>query len=461
MNGNVPISAAASDVTSGVASVEFLVRPNGSGSFQSISTDTSAPYDATWDSTGAAEGNADLEVVVIDNAGLSYTSALRTIVVDNPPVPTLADPGDNIAGIVTLQASSQPDTAQVVFERSLAGQGTWTQIASRHDGAVHGGLRHDWCPRRQLRLPGSRDRSRRLRRDERAPGRRASTTRCRPLRSLTRRAAPSSAARTSTWARTPLIRAPESPRCSSSSGRRAAARSRRSARTRAVPYEASWDTTGLNGAYELRAVATDAAGNQASAATVPVTVDQTAPSVTLADPGLLLRGVVTLTASAPSLHVASVAFERRTAGGSWTRIALDTSRPFEASLDTKTLDDGLYDLRAHALGAVGQELATHTREGIRLDNTAPTMASSTPARGAKVGSATSIVLVASEPVASTQGVTLDGSPAAGAIANTKVTFSTGKLGPGRHELTGTLVDAAGNAGAFQLAFTVEAEARPS
>ena len=129
VNGNVPISAAASDVTSGVASVEFLVRPNGSGSFQSISTDTSAPFDANWDSTGAAEGDADLEVIVTDNAGLSYTSALRTIVVDNPPVPTLADPGANIAGTVTLQASSQPDTAQVVFERSLAGQGTWTQIS--------------------------------------------------------------------------------------------------------------------------------------------------------------------------------------------------------------------------------------------------------------------------------------------------------------------------------------------
>ena len=69
------------------------------------------------------------------------------------------------------------------------------------------------------------------------------------------------------------------------------------------------------------------------------------------------------------------------------------------------------------------------------------------------------MLVASEPVASTQGVTLDGRRAAGAIAGAKVTFSTGKLGPGRHELTGTLVDAAGNAGAFQLAFTVEVKAQ--
>jgi hypothetical protein len=85
--------------------------------------------------------------------------------------------------------------------------------------------------------------------------------------------------------------------------------------------------------------------------------------------------------------------------------------------------------------------------------------SSAPARGAKVGSVTSIVLVASEPVASTSGITLDGNPAAGEISDTRVTFSTGALAAGRHELTGTLVDAAGNQGAFQLAFTVEVEAK--
>src|SRR5439155_19839063 len=63
------------------------------------------------------------------------------------------------------------------------------------------------------------------------------------------------------------------------------------------PYEASWDTTGRIGSYELRAVATDAAGNPATAATVTVTVDASAASVTLDDPGALLHGVVDLSAS--------------------------------------------------------------------------------------------------------------------------------------------------------------------
>ena len=458
VNGNVAISAAASDVTSGVASVEFLVRPNGSGSFQSISTDTSAPYDATWDSTAAAEGNADLEVVVTDNAGLSFTSALRTIVVDNPPVPTLADPGDNIAGTVTLQASSQPDTAQVVFERSLAGQATWTQIGVdttapfTADFDTTGVADGNYDFRAVATDLGGFDGTSAL-----ESSRVDNTV---PTVSISDPASGAVVGGPNVHIAANAVDAGSGVASVQFEQRPASGGAFTAIGTdTSSPYETSWDTTGLNGAYELRAVATDAAGNVAFAANVPVTVDQTAPSVTLGDTGALLRGVVPLTANAPSLHIASVAFERRAAGGSWTRIALDTSRPFEASLDTKTLDDGLYDLRAQALGTGGQELATHTREGIRLDNTAPTMVGSTPARGAKVGSATSILLVASEPVASTQGVTLDGSPAAGQIAETKVTFATGSLAPGRHELTGTLVDAAGNAGAFQLAFTVEVEAK--
>ncbi len=177
------------------------------------------------------------------------------------------------------------------------------------------------------------------------------------------------------------------------------------------PYEASWDATGLSGSYELRAVATDAAGNPATAATVTVTVDATAPSVTLDDPGALLHGVVNLSASAPSAAVASVSFDRRLAGGTWTRIVLDTTRPWSAAFDTKSVADGVYDLRAQALGGGGQVLATHSRAGITIDNTAPTMLSATPADGSVVTPVTSIALVASEPVSAVQGATLDGAAA--------------------------------------------------
>ena len=80
--------------------------------------------------SSAAEGNAELRVVVVDAATNSLTSAVRNVIVDNPPAVSLADPGANLAGSINLSASSAPDTAQVVFERSLEGAGSWTQIAT-------------------------------------------------------------------------------------------------------------------------------------------------------------------------------------------------------------------------------------------------------------------------------------------------------------------------------------------
>jgi hypothetical protein len=71
---------------------------------------------------------------------------------------------------------------------------------------------------------------------------------------------------------------------------------------------------------------------------------------------------------------------------------------------------------------------------------------------------TSIALVASEPIASVPGATLDGSAATGQISGTDVTFSTGSLGAGAHALNGSLVDAAGNTGAFSVHFTVHVKA---
>ena len=457
VNGPVAIAASASDLPSGVASVEFLVRPNGAGSFTSISTDTTAPYDASWDSTSAPEGDADLKVIVLDNAGQSVTSAIRTVMVDNPPVPTLDDPGANLSGTVTLTASSQPDTTQVVFERSPAGAGIWTPIATDPTAPFSAdldtsGLADGNYDLRVVATDGGgfngTSSLRTVGVDNTAPGVAVND--------------PASGA---------VVGGPNvhvgALATDAGSGIASVRFEQRPAGGGAftpigtdttVPYETGWDTTGLNGNFELRAVATDAAGNQATAATIPVTVDASAVSVTLDDPGALLRDVVSLSASAPSLAVTSISFERRPTGGTWTRIDLDTVRPWGAAFDTKSLADGTYDLRAQALDTNGQVLATHSRDGIRIDNTAPTMLSATPANGSTVPSVTSIALVASEPVASVQGATLDGSSATSQISGSNVTFPTSSLGGGAHVLTGSFVDAAGNTGAFSVHFTVKVEA---
>ena len=175
-----------------------------------------------------------------------------------------------------------------------------------------------------------------------------------------------------------------------------------------APYTATWDTTSLaSGGYEVRAVATDGAGNAANGHAVTVTVDSSAPTVTLADPGSPLHGAVTLTAIAGA-SARSVAFEVSRAGAaSWRTIGTDTSTPWSTSFDTRTVRDGVYDLRAVASDAFGNTRAS-VRAGIRIDNTAPSLASSTPSEGATVASASSIELVASEALASVTGVTLNG-----------------------------------------------------
>ena len=49
-----------------------------------------------------------------------------------------------------------------------------------------------------------------------------------------------------------------------------------------APFTASWNTTGLNGTYQVRAIATDLAGNPSLADTATnITVDNTVPTVAL------------------------------------------------------------------------------------------------------------------------------------------------------------------------------------
>jgi methionine-rich copper-binding protein CopC len=457
VNGVVAVSAAAADVPAGVAAVTFLVRPNGGASFSTISTDTTAPYEASWDSTTAAEGDADLKVLVADAASNSLTSAIVTVVVDNPPAPALADPGANLSGTVNLQASSPSDTAQVVFERSLAGAGAWTPVATdttapyeaTFDTHTVGDERYDF--RAVATDLGGFSGTSTLRT--------ARVDNTQPTVSLSD---PGNGA---------VVGGPNVHLGALASdlgsgiasvrfeGRQVGGLSFTEIGTdTAAPFDGAWDTSALSGGYELRAVAIDAAGNSAASVTVLVTVESTAPSVTLGDPGAAVRGVVGLSASTQGAAVARVVFKRKPSGGDgWSDIETDTAGPWSASFDTRGVADGLYDLRAQATDANGAILATHTREGIRVDNTAPALVSANPANGSSIVSANNLVLVASEPVA-VRAPVFDGAPITPEISGTRITFATGSLGQGPHELSGTLEDAAGNSTPFRLSFTIKVEA---
>src|SRR5207244_3158786 len=82
-----------------------------------------------WNTTSGPDGGATIQVVVEDMAGNTTTSAVRNVSVDNvSPTPTLADPGQSLSGIVSLSATSDPDTTQVDFERRHAGSGSWVTV---------------------------------------------------------------------------------------------------------------------------------------------------------------------------------------------------------------------------------------------------------------------------------------------------------------------------------------------
>ena len=458
VNGVVPVTAAANDVSSGVTSVEFLVRPSGAPGFTSISTDTTAPYQASWDSSSAAEGNAELKVVVVDAASNSLTSAVRNVIVDNPPAVSLDDPGANVAGLINLTASSAPDTAQVVFERSLEGAGSWTAIATdltapfaaSFDTSTVTDDRYDF---RAVATDaggfGGTSPLRTARVDNTIP-------------SVSISDPPNGA----------VVGGPNVHLGSLASdlgsgvasvtfeGRPAGGGAFSVIATDNVPpYEGFWNASALSGLHELRATATDSAGNPATSVSVLVTVDSTVPSVTLGDLGPLVRGVVTLAASTQGAAVTQVVFKRKPSGGaSWTALETDTAGPWNAAFDTNAVSDGTYDVRAEALDSIGTVLAGHTRENVRVDNTAPVVQSASPADGSSVSSATSIVLVANEAVAAVRGATLDGAVTTPEIAGTRVTFATGSLALGDHTLVGSIEDAAGNASGFRVQFSVRAAA---
>lgn len=129
-------------------------------------------------------------------------------------------------------------------------------------------------------------------------------------------------------------------------------------------------TTLGDGVHDLRATATDVAGNVGTSAVQQRTVDTTAPLVTLADPGALLAGTVTLqaTASDATTSVASVRFQTSPAGsGQWTDRCTVTAAPFTCAWNTTSVANGAYDLRAIATDAAGNT-ATSLVSNRRVDN---------------------------------------------------------------------------------------------
>ncbi|KQZ85544.1 hypothetical protein ASD56_04290 [Microbacterium sp. Root166] len=366
------ITADASDAETGVRDVVISVQAAGATTWTTLCTKAVAPYSCSWDTRTVADGSYSLRAVATDNSSYVTTSALVPATVGNTVGVTLADPGDAVRGTVALPTTltntgAGPYTVRV--EYAVADSEQWktlctTAVAPYSCAWVTTGIANDFYDLRSVVT---------------APGVAATVS---PVVEavLVDNAAPSitmadpgsplrgtvtlTATATDDHSGVTAVTIQYAPNGSSSW--------QTACSIVTSPYSCRFDTTKLaGGSYSFRATAADAAGNAATSGTVGGrTVDNSVASVAVEDPGAFLSGTAILTATAASTAgVASVAIQVAPSGtSSWTTVCSDASTPYTCAWNTKTVADGLYDLRAVLTDSVGTQTTSAILTQRRVDN---------------------------------------------------------------------------------------------
>ncbi|MET1038048.1 MAG: Ig-like domain-containing protein [Aeromicrobium sp.] len=224
--------------------------------------------------------------------------------------------------------------------------------------------------------------------------------------------------------------------------------------TTASPFSCAWSTTGVaDGDHDLRAVATDKAGNTATSATTRTTVAN-ALTVSVARPGDHLRGAVAVTSTVTNAGTLSptVRVELAPAGTStWSAACTSSSAPYTCTVTTTSFANGTYDLRSVATaGSTTYTSAVVT--SVIVDNLNPTVTMTdpgTPIKGTKtftVNAADAHSGVAKVVVQATSGTTTTDLCTITAPATT-CSVDTTTLANGTYSFRAVATDKAGNTGA--------------
>ncbi len=290
------VSSDSADGGSGVDSARFQRRPAGGGAWTTIDTDTSSPYSTSWDTTPLADGDYDLRVLTTDQAGNTFTSATRTVTVDNtaPSVTVTAPTGFVNAAApdpFTATATTPDGDVQDVELFSCSNvsvncsSGSWVSLGVDGSAPYSASWPVDPDGNRALRAVATDGAG-----NTGSDVVNVTVDRTSPTGSLT---APADG----TFVTATVAVSSDS--ADGGSGVDSARFQRRPAGGGAwttidtdtsSPYSTSWDTTPLaDGDYDLRVLTTDQAGNTFTSGTRTVTVDNSAPSTP----------VVTLSESSP------------------------------------------------------------------------------------------------------------------------------------------------------------------
>jgi hypothetical protein len=424
LSGTVTLAASATDSPgSGVNNVTIQRSPAGANTWTDVCVDYSAPYSCNWDTTLLGNALYDLRAVAIDNASPqnSATSAvLAGIRVDNiaPSSVTMTNPGTPLTGTRTLSGGATDlggsGMASLAFQYRTAGGGTWTTACS--DATTPYSCSFDTA----TIADGLYD-MRSLASDN-AGNTTASTTitnrrvdNTAPTGSLTDpgQYLSNTVALTATAAdgNGAGVTSVAFQRANSGSGTWTTICTDNTA-----SYTCSFDTTAISDRQvDLRVLITDGAGfTTTSTVHTNRWVDNTIPATaTMTNPGSPLKGTVTLgaTGTDAASGVASVTIQRATANGfTFTDVCTDTTAPYECSLDTTSLTDGLYDLRTIVTDFAGNTRTSARVEDRRVDNTAPTATMTDP--GANLRGTVTLGATATDTGGSgVAGVTIQRSPA--------------------------------------------------
>jgi hypothetical protein len=382
LTGTVSLTSTAVETGSGLASHTLQYRAT-AGAWIDICTTTLASMTCSWTTSGLADGLYDLRTVASDVAGNSATSApvFNRRVDNNAPTVTMTDPGSPLRNTVTLQSTSADGqgtgVSSVRYEYKPSAGSTWstacTSAATPYScsfdtSSVSDGL-YDF---RAVATDGvakagtsAAVTSRRI--DNTAPLTAVLVALPTPLQGTIAMTATATDnltgsgiadvkfqyAPTGTTAWTTICTDPT------------------------LPYACSFVTTGVaDGAYDLRVVATDNAGNTLASATQTRVVDNSGPTVTNTSPaaGAAVGGTVNVSATANDPGgVASVQMQYRASGTTtWTTLCTDTTSPYSCPLNTTTLvNGGSYELRFVATDTY-THVTTTTPTTFTVDNTAPT-----------------------------------------------------------------------------------------
>jgi hypothetical protein len=398
-----------------ILSVTFQLSPAGAGSWTDICTDNSSPYTCSFDTTVPADGLYDLRATADTGSGTVTSAVVANRRLDNTaPSVAMTDPGTPLSGTVSLGATATDvggsGVSSVTIQRSPAGASTWTDVCTdssspyscSFDTTGVGDALYDFRAVGTDVAGNSANSSVANRRIDNVvptvsltdPG-----ANIRGTISLDATASDGGGILNVKIQRSPAGAGTWTDICTDATS----------------PYSCSFDTTGVGDAlYDLRALATDNASRAATSTVSNRRVDNTAPSVTLTDPGTPLSGSITLAATATDIGgsgVANVVIQRSPAGaGTWTDICTDSAFPYSCSFDTTSVGDALYDFRAVGTDVAGNS-ANSSVANRRIDNVVPTVSLTDP--GANIRGTISLDATASD---------------GGGIANVKIQRSPVGLG---------------------------------